>query len=487
MNQPWILLLPILFPLLAGLLLLLCPLNHRGAVGFYSLFALAASGAAAVYCALQVRGQLVLLRLNPELRLLLRPDNVGRLLLLLVTAVWLLSAVYAVRYMTHQPDYRRFFGFYLAVYGVLVCLCFAGNLTTFYLCYEMMTLLTFPLVLHDRKRESVLAGLKYLFYSLCGAYCVLFGFFVLYAHSTTLDFTPGGVLDPEKIAGNEGLLLLAAFLMLLGFGVKAGMFPLHGWLSSAHPVAPAPASAVLSGIIVKIGALGALRVVCYLFGLEFLRNTWVQTTLLILSLVTVVMGSMLAFLERGFKRRLAYSTVSQFSYVLFGLYLMQPAAIYGALLHVVFHAVMKSCLFLCAGSVITHSGFTQVDQLRGAGKGMPWTMWCFTLCSLSLVGIPPLCGFVSKWYLCLGALDSGMAVFSWAGPVCLLVSALLTAGYLLPISIRAFFPGASYDYSCIKAKEASPAMLVPVVVLTVLAAALGLFPDSLAAVLAALS
>ena len=198
MNQPWILLLPILFPLLAGLLLLLCPLNHRGAVGFYSLFALAASGAAAVYCALQVRGQLVLLRLNPELRLLLRPDNVGRLLLLLVTAVWLLSAVYAVRYMTHQPDYRRFFGFYLAVYGVLVCLCFAGNLTTFYLCYEMMTLLTFPLVLHDRKRESVLAGLKYLFYSLCGAYCVLFGFFVLYAHSTTLDFTPGGVLDPDR-------------------------------------------------------------------------------------------------------------------------------------------------------------------------------------------------------------------------------------------------------------------------------------------------
>ena len=159
----------------------------------------------------------------------------------------------------------------------------------------------------------MLAGLKYLFYSLCGAYCVLFGFFVLYAHSTTLDFTPGGVLDPEKIAGNEGLLLLAAFLMLLGFGVKAGMFPLHGWLSSAHPVAPAPASAVLSGIIVKIGALGALRVVCYLFGLEFLRNTWVQTTLLILSLVTVVMGSMLAFLERGFKRRLAYSTVSQIS------------------------------------------------------------------------------------------------------------------------------------------------------------------------------
>ncbi len=483
MNQPWMLLLPTLFPLLAGLLLLLWPVNHRGAITFYSLFALAASGGAALVCAFLVRGELVLLHLTPELVLSLRPDGAGRMLVVLVTLVWLLSAVYAGAYMKHQPAPRRFFGFVLAVYGVLVSLCFAGNLPTFYLFYEMMTLLTFPLVLHDRKRESVLAGLKYLFYSLCGAYCVLFGFFVLYAHSTTLDFTPGGVLDPEKLAGQESLLLLAAFLMLLGFGVKAGMFPLHGWLPAAHPVAPASASAVLSGIIVKIGVFGAFRVVFYLFGSEFLQNTWVQTTLLVLSLITVVMGSMLAFLERGFKRRLAYSTVSQISYVLFGLYLMQPMAVAGALLHVVFHAIMKSCLFLCAGAVITQTGRTQVDQLRGVGKGMPVTMWCFTLCSVSLVGIPPLCGFVSKWYLCLGALDSGLAVFSWLGPVCLLVSALLTAGYLLPISIRAFFPGASFDYSALSVREAPAAMLLPILALTGLAAVLGLFPNLLSILL----
>lgn len=483
MNQPWMLLLPTLFPVLAGVLLLVWPVSHRGAICLYSLFVLALSGAAAVYCALQVGGELFLLRLNGELKLCLHPDEFGRLLLLLVTAVWLCSALYATRYMKHQPDIRRFFGFFVALYGVLVCLCFAGNLPTFYLFYEMMTLFSFPLVLHDRKRESLLAGLKYLFYSLCGAYCVLFGFFVLYSHSTTLSFTPGGVLDGEALAGKEGLLLLAAFLMLLGFGVKAGMFPLHGWLSSAHPVAPAPASAVLSGIIVKIGAFGAFRVVFYLFGADFLRGTWVQTTLLSLSLITVVMGSMLAFLERGFKRRLAFSTVSQLSYVLFGLYLMQPQAVYGALLHVAFHAVMKSCLFLCAGAVISQTGRTQVDQLRGIGKEMPATMWCFTLCSLSLVGIPPLCGFVSKWYLCLGALDSGIAVFSWLGPVCLLVSALLTAGYLLPISIRAFFPGASFDYAGLKVREVSPAMLLPMLVLTGLAAALGLFPDVLASLL----
>ena len=404
-------------------------------------------------------------------------DKMGRIFMTIVTIVLPLVGIYAFEYMGHYEQEQRFFGFYLMVYGVLLALSYAGNIVTFYLFYEMMSIFSMPLVFHFRTREAVMAGLKYLFYSLTGAYFVLFGIYFLNQYTTTLNFVAGGTLDMTKVAGNEGLLLIVAMCMIVGFGVKAGMVPLHAWLPNAHPIAPAPASAALSAIIVKMGVFGVMRAVYYLFGAEFLRGTWVQYTWITLTLVTVFMGSMLAYREKVFKKRLAYSTVSQVSYILFGMSLLHPQALTGSLLHILFHAVIKSALFMSAGAVIYKCGAERVDQMRGIGKKMPAILWCYTICSLALIGIPPASGFISKWYLATGSLETGLSIVSWLGPVVLLISALLTAGYLLPISIDGFFPGPDFDYDHLEKKDPTKQMLVPIMILAALAILLGVFPN----------
>ena len=364
----------------------------------------------------------------------------------------------------------------------------------------MLTLTSMPLVLHNGSREAIMAGLKYLFYSLCGAYMALFGIYFIWKNSSTLAFTAGGVLhmttggnisSQDSLLGaaageNTTILLIAACVCLLGFGVKAGMFPMHAWLPAAHPVAPAPASAALSAVIVKAGILAVVRVVYYIFGPDFLRSTWVQTAWMVLTLLTVFMGSMLAYREPVLKKRLAYSTVSQLSYILFGLSVMNVTAVTGGLLHVLAHGFIKAVLFLVAGAIICTTGRTRVEELKGIGKEMPLTMWCYTIASLGLIGIPPTGGFISKWYLAIGSLQSDTPsfadtgpVFRWLGPVVLLVSALLTAGYLLPLTIHGFLPGKDYDYAHLQKREPSPWMTVPIVILTVLSVLLGLFPNLL--------
>lgn len=517
---------PIVFPIAAGLLLLVMkePENRKILTGITGA-ALLITGCAVGYALFHVKDQEILLfQLTATLPVYFRPDSLGLLFVSVVTIVWILAGFFSFSYMEphegkREAGEKRFYGFYLIVFGVLVALDFAGNLITFYMFYELMTLLSMPLVIHTKSREAIMAGLKYLFYSFCGAYMVLFGLYFLYRYGNTLTFTPGGVLDQSMIAGKEGLLLIVSFLMILGFSVKAGMFPLHAWLPTAHPVAPAPASAVLSSIIVKGGVLGMIRVIFYMFGADFIRGTWVQLAWMILALITVFMGSMLAYRENVLKKRLAYSTVSQLSYILFGLALLNPIAMQGALLHVVFHAFIKCTLFLTAGAMIHKTGKTKVGELRGIGKKMPVTMWCYTFASLALIGIPPASGFISKWYLAEGALDSGIRVFSWLGPVVLLISALLTAGYLLPLTMKGFFPGEEYAApqaalkSDVQAKlqadlqagtqtgvkagpgrrkllperEASLLMLVPLVILTALAVVLGMFPNPLTEYVAAIA
>ena len=423
--------------------------------------------------------QQLLFSFGKNLDLFFHVDAMGTLFALVVNGIWVLAGIYAFEYMKHEKEENRFFGFYLMVHGILHGLVFAGNMVTFYLFYELMTLLTVPLILHSRSREAIKGSLKYLFYSLFGAYMVLFGLFFLNRYTDSLAFLPGGTLNMAAVAGKEELLQIVAFVMILGLSVKAGMFPLHAWLPTAHPVAPAPASAVMSGIIVKMGVLGMIRVVYYLIGADFLRGSWVQTTWMSLSLVTVFMGSMLAYREKIMKKRLAYSTVSQASYILFGLSVLQPVAMTGALLHVVFHAVIKSCLFLSAGAIIYKTGKTQVSELRGIGKEMPVAIWCYTFASAALIGIPPASGFISKWYLASGSLEAGLAVFSWLGPVVLLISALLTAGYLLPITVHGFLPGADAQEQKFEKKEPCLTMLLPLLILAALAVLLGLFPNPL--------
>ena len=476
------LLLSILVPVFWGLFLLLMPqFQNRKVLLALTGLGLATAAALGLSVAACSSDGLRLFSFGTNLDIYFRVDQLGRLFAAVVILVWVLSGVHAFEYMKHEKEEKRYFGFYLMVFGVLHGLVFSGNMVTFYLFYELMTLLSVPLILHSRTKEAIMGGLKYLFYSLFGAYMVLFGLFFLNKYASTLDFLPGGALDAAAAAGNEKLLLVVSFSMIIGFGVKAGMFPLHAWLPTAHPVAPAPASAVMSGIIVKMGVLGMIRAVYYLIGADFLRGTWVQNAWLILSLITVFMGSMLAYREKVLKKRLAYSTVSQASYILFGLALLQPQAMMGSLLHVVFHAVIKSCLFLSAGAIIYKTGKTNVEDLRGIGKEMPVTIWCYTFASAALIGIPPASGFISKWYLATGALESGTGFFSWLGPVVLLTSALLTAGYLLPITVNGFLPGADYDYAALEKKEPCLTMLLPLLILAALAVLLGIFPGALTA------
>ncbi len=471
-----------LFPALAALLMGLLPLkNSSRGVHTVAAAALAVNFGLCVWLMFLGDAEVVLFSLGENLPVALRSDLAGRLFLLLCGGMWLNSGVFSFGYLPHEGHEQRFYTFYLLSIAAINAICLSATLVTMYLFFELMTLLSVALVLHSMSQEAVAAGLKYLLYSIAGAMMGLFGIFVFSAHLETPYFVAGGALAADAMAQHGGLILWATLITVIGFATKAGMFPMHGWLPTAHPIAPAPASAVLSGVITKMGVLCVVRVLFFTVGAENLRGTFVQTTLLILALCTVFMGSMMALKTGGFKKRLAYSTVSQVSYILFGLFLMTPQAFAGAVEHMYFHSVMKNALFLCAGAVILKTGKTQVSQLRGMGKRMPLTMWCFTIAGLGLVGVPPLCGFFSKWELAQGSLSSGIAVLSWLGPVVLLISALLTAGYLLPISIGGFFPGHSHGEpeDALERCEVGPVMAVPLVVLTVLNVLMGMFPGLL--------
>lgn len=421
--------------------------------------------------------QLELMELLDGLPIYFYIDDLGKLFVTVVSILWVLTAVYSYSYLKKEGGDKRFLGCYLALYGVLVGLCFAGNLVTMYLFYELMTLVSTPLVMHNRTREAIMAGLKYLFFSLCGAYAGLFGIFVMNRYCDTLVFLPGGSLSPEMAGSYTGILQAAVFAMLIGFGAKAGMFPLHGWLPTAHPVAPSPASAVLSGVIVKFGVFAMIRVVFYVVGAGWIQGTWVQTVWMLLSLGTVFMGSLLAFREPVFKKRLAYSTVSQLSYIVFGLSLCNPTAFTGAMFHVVGHGVIKCGLFLTAGVFLSKYGITKVSELAGIGKKQPAVLWCYTIFALGLVGMPFTAGFVSKWNLAVGSLTSGTGVMAVAGPVILLISALLTAGYLLPVTMQGFFPGGETEGKT--SESVDWCMLFPLLVLAVLTVLLGTFPSKI--------
>ncbi|MCI8504973.1 MAG: proton-conducting membrane transporter [Lachnospiraceae bacterium] len=479
MEQDFLLLLPVFFPMAAGLLMLL-PFWKKAGRGGKRLFVASSLALELVFTILCLTGgerTLVLGQLADSLQICFQVDLLSRIFALLSVSMWLLVGIFAFRYMDHENHEERFFGFYLIVEGALAALSFAGNLISFYLFFEVMTLTSLFLVFHEGTRPAILAGLKYLFYSVAGAFMALFGIFFLSGFGGLGNFMPGGILDGGAVSDQPGLLFASAFFLIVGFGAKAGMFPMHGWLPTAHPEAPAPASAVLSGVITKMGVLGIIRAVYYVIGPDLLRGSWFQTVWIILALITVFMGSMLAYREKLLKKRLAYSTVSQVSYILFGLALMNQTAFMGAMLHVVFHSLVKNVLFLAAGAVIYQTGKTRVSELSAIGKEMPVTIWCFAFASLALIGIPPASGFMSKWYLAQGALASGTGAFTWFGPVVLLASALLTAGYLLPVVIHGFFPGADYNYSALKKQEPSLLMTIPMALMAAGALIFGMFPD----------
>ena len=475
-------LMPVLFPILTGFALFSRPIfeDRHIYVGVMTF----ATSVITFFSAFMTGEELITLwRITDTLSIAFRFDYPARAFSCLVAFVWPLVTLYAFEYLRRRPPVDRFYAFFLSTFGILIGVACAGNLLTLYLFYELMTFMTLPLVMHSQQREAIRATVAYLLYSLAGAALALGGFFFFQVYGVSMEFTPGGVLDMARITSedSEGMILTVTFLTLVGFGAKAGLFPLHAWLPTAHPVAPTPASAVLSGLITKAGVIAMFRVVYYVAGADFLRGTWVQTAILSMALLTIFTGSMMAYTEKHLKKRIAWSSVSQVSYVVFAMMLLNADGISGAVLQIAAHAMSKSCLFLSAGVVIYFTlegaNYHYADQLRGVGKELPITMTCFALASISLIGLPVTGGFTAKWYMASGALNlGGVGVF---GIVILMISALLTAGYLLPIVTDAFFPGSDFNYETVVPLRLPLNMKLPLLMLSAGAVATGLLAGSI--------
>lgn len=409
-----------------------------------------------------------------DLNISFRVDGMSMVFAGLVSALWPFATLYAFEYMTKEKHENIFFLFYTLTYGVTLGIAFAANLLTMYFFYELLTLVTVPLVLHTLTREAVLASRKYLYYSLGGAAFAFIGLIMVIVYGNTTDFILGGVFDPDKIAGHTNILLLIYVMAFMGFGVKAAVCPFNSWLPQAG-VAPTPVTALLHAVaVVKAGAFAIIRLTYYSFGTGFLKGTWAQDVVMAIVMFTIVYGCSRAVRETHIKRRLAYSTISNLSYILFGAVIMTPLGLVGALSHLVFHAVMKITSFFCAGAIMHQTDRHYVHELNGLGYKMPCVFGSFTIAALALMGVPGLAGFISKWNLASAAVESGNPL-AWGGIACLLVSALLTAIYMLTMVIRAFFPGKDFDYSTVSdVKDPNWKMLLPLFVFTAFIIGFGL-------------
>ncbi|MCH9809285.1 MAG: monovalent cation/H+ antiporter subunit D family protein [Alphaproteobacteria bacterium] len=404
--------------------------------------------------------ELLVWSVAPGLDLAFKIEPLGMLFGLIASTLWVVNSIYSIGYMrgNDEPRQTQFYVCFAVAISATMALAFSANLFTMFLAYEVLTLSTYPLVTHKATEDAMKAGRVYLVL-LVGTSMVLFlpAILLTWATAGTLDFTPGGIIKPDALSP----LLMGGLLALFIFGIgKAAVMPIHFWLPAAM-VAPTPVSALLHAVaVVKAGVFTVLKVIVYVFGIETLTSTTANEWVVYLASFCVLMASIVAMNQDNLKARLAYSTVSQLSYIVLGAALATAASITGGALHILMHAFAKITLFFCAGAIyITHRK-TEVSQLDGLGRLMPLTMFAFLIGSLSIIGIPPLGGTWSKWYLALGALDANyqfaVAVF--------MISSLLNIAYLVPIVARAFFkplPGVAPGEK-VKIAEAPIACLIAI-------------------------
>ncbi len=393
----------------------------------------------------------------------------------LVAVLWPIASLYAFEYMKHEERENSFMAWYTMSYAATLAVAFSANLFTLYVFYECLTLITLPLVIHKKDALSIRAGRKYLLYSITGAALAFIALVCIYFSSGTTEFVLGGVLNTETAAGTTAMLGMF-LLAFIGFGTKAAVFPMHAWLPAAS-VAPTPVTALLHAVaVVNTGAFAVLRVIYYSFGADFLAGTWAQTAALLIACVTIVFGSSMAVKEQHLKRRLAWSTISNLSYMLMGAALMSPEGMVGSLSHMVMHGMTKITLFYCAGAILVRTGKEYIQDVRGFGKLMPVTCAAFLIAGMSLVGTPPLSGFVSKFNLLTAAAANG----TWLGIVAiaaLIVSAILTAIYLFTVIGPMYFRPLNADMAQLKDFNRDPnwMMLVPFALLIAAVIGLGLW------------
>lgn len=468
-------LLSVVFPIAAGAALLVRRPENRRARNIYciccalisSVFVLGSVAATALFGAESTA--LTIVKMSRMLEAAVRVDRASMVFACIIGVLWPITTVYAFSYMKHEGMENKFFGFFLMSYGVVAGIAFSANFFTMYLFYELMTLATLPLVMHEMDAKARYAGKLYILCSMTGAALAFTALVFLTECGSTLDFTSGGVLDAAKSAGREEALYIAFVLGFFGFGVKSAIFPFHGWLPSAS-VAPTPVTALLHAVaVVKSGAFAVMRLVYFAFGTGFLAGTWAQSAAICASALTVVYGSAMSLRTPHLKRRLAYSTVSNLSYILLAFALMTPAGLVGGLLHMIYHAVIKITLFFCTGAVLHRTKLEYVYDMEGLHRRMPATCAAFTLAALALMGIPPLGGFTSKWSIATAA----CALEDWrgyTGAAALIVSTVLTALYMMTAIIRFYFPLRDAP-AVTERSEADWQMLLPLGILIALIAA----------------
>src|SRR6056297_3342206 len=422
-----------------------------------------------------LQGDVAVTRLGtivPGVELALRVDTLGLVFGLVASTLWVLTSFYSIGYVRGASEHKqtRYFASFALCLSSTIGIAFAANLVTFVIFFELLSLATYPLVIHKETPKAIDAARKYLCYVLPAGLMLVLAVVITATISdhTSLDFVPGGFLD--RTDASTPLLRWLFLFYMIGVGVKAGVMPLHSWLPAAM-AAPTPVSALLHAVaVVKSGVFAVIRVVGYVFGTDVMAGFGLNDILITVAGLTIIVASLMAFSQDNLKRRLAYSTVGHLSYIVRGIALLTPLGIQGGIMHIAAHATMKITLFFCAGAIIVNLHRTEISNLNGIAKVMPWTMGAFVVGSMGLAGIPPINGFFSKFFLISGSLEGDMMI----PVIILIVSGLLNAGYFFPIIHRAYFKkGEGLE----KYGEASPFMVVPIVITATLSVLFGLFPN----------
>ncbi len=408
----------------------------------------------------------------PGVPIALRVDAMGIYFALIASTLWLFTSIYSIGYMRalEEHDQTRYFASFAVAISATIGVAFSANLFTLYLFYEILSLSTYPLVTHEQTPEARSSGRRYLTYILGTSVAfALPAMLVTYLQAGTLDFTAGGIL-----AGHASPALVAGLLVLFVAGfAKAGIMPFHAWLPAAM-VAPTPVSSFLHGVaVVKVGVFSLLRVIFDIFGVDLLRSLDLGTVLAYFVCITILAASLVALTQDSLKRLLAYSTIGQLSYMILGAALLTEAGMTGGLLHLGMHAFGKITLFFCAGAIYVASGKKYLSQMDGLGRRMPITYGAFLLGALSIIGMPPLGGFISKWNLAIGSLAAGQ----WPILVVLLVSSLLNAAYFLPVVYRGFFATPKEEGGASGIAEAPLFCLIPLCLTALASLGLFFYPD----------
>ncbi|MEK1855338.1 MAG: monovalent cation/H+ antiporter subunit D family protein [Phyllobacterium sp.] len=433
------------------------------------MFAIVASMAPTVLAGGTVN--LRLFEILPGIDFAFRVDALGMVFASVSSLLWIVAAIYSIGYMRHLNEHAqtRFFACFATSLAAAVGGAFAANLFTLVIFYEVLSLVTYPLVYHHEDEEGWRGSRKYLVYLMGASKSVLLAALALTYHiAGSLDFVAGGLL--AGVDASAPLLTVVYFCYLFGFA-KAAVMPMHAWLPAAM-VAPTPVSALLHAVaVVKMGVFCVLRVVFHIFGTGLVEGLGLGIATAYLVSFTILMASVYALTRDDLKARLAYSTVSQLSYIVLGAVLLSPVAMVGGIFHIAAHAFSKITLFFCAGSIYCASGKRNISDMAGIGRRLPWTMGAFFVGSLSMIGVPPTGGFVSKWYLALGSVQAGEIAFL----IVLLVSSILNAAYFLPVSYVAFF-GTEVQESPATVREI-PMLTIPLVATAILSVSTGIFPD----------